>query len=112
MQMSSEPSTKIANERSFIRVSASSPRMSRTVTLRPSDFGGVWGRPKREDGQRQRGRGRDAQRQRGRLHPHEAHDEAGHDPADGAEHADRGNCFSGLAIWLKEIAFTRARVGL
>jgi hypothetical protein len=23
-----------------------------------------------------------------------------------------GNCFSGLAIWLKEMAFTRARVGL
>ena len=23
-----------------------------------------------------------------------------------------GNCFSGLAIWLNEIAFTRARVGL
>ena len=46
MQMRSDPMTKVANERSFMRVSASRPSTSRTVTLRPSDFGGVWGRKK------------------------------------------------------------------
>ncbi len=46
MQIRSDPSTKIANERSFISESASSPSTSRTVTLRPSDFGGVCGSAK------------------------------------------------------------------
>ncbi len=46
MQMSSDPITKTAKERSFMRVRASRPSTSRTVTLRRRDLGGVWGSAK------------------------------------------------------------------
>src|SRR6266487_4092223 len=44
MQMRSDPITKTANDRLRMRVSASRPSTSRTVTLWPRALGGVRGR--------------------------------------------------------------------
>ncbi len=112
MQMRSDPKTNTANERSFISFRASRPRTSPTVTLRPSDLGGVWGRKKAKtpSSAEQAAAMRSGAAwssmaispiiQPATIHPTVPYTRTA------------GNCFSGLAIWLKEMAFTRARVGL
>ena len=112
MQMSSEPSTKIANERSFMSDSASSPSTSRTLTLRPSDLGGVCGRRKANTPKASEapvairsGVAVGSSLSQPTIRP------ATIQPIV-PKRRTAGNCFSGLAIWLNAIAFTSASVGL
>ena len=112
MQTRSEPRTNTANDRSFRSWSASRPSTSRTVTFRPSDLGGVWGSAKEKTprtaeqtaailrGVAVASSFKNPTRRPARIQPTVPKTRMA------------GNCFSGLVIWLKEMAFTRARVGL
>ena len=75
--------------RSLSSSSASSPSASRTLNGAPAALGGVCGSASENDPHHHRRAGGQAHRERQRVGvQHLADHDAGHDPADGAEHAD------------------------